>query len=124
MLFQALRRVSCTRSSARSMLPHNDTANARRLGTRRNIASLTGADTRRTGTPPWLPAPPAGKRSGPAQARLRRPRSAPEACGRSGPAPSGPALRAFDQRFGAGDLLTCLQMTDLADDLAISPRYV
>src|SRR6202047_4971724 len=38
---QARSSVSCTRSSARSTLPHNEIAKARRLGTARNIASLT-----------------------------------------------------------------------------------
>src|SRR3979409_162345 len=33
--------VSCTKSSARSTLPHNEIANARRLGTAASIASRT-----------------------------------------------------------------------------------
>src|SRR5713226_8972895 len=40
-LAQARNNVSCTRSSARSTFPHSEIANARRLGTARNIASLT-----------------------------------------------------------------------------------
>src|SRR5215472_16818861 len=40
-LAQARSNVSCTKSSARSTLPHNEIAKARRLGTARSIASLT-----------------------------------------------------------------------------------
>ncbi len=54
MLFQALSRVSCTRSSARSTLPHKETAKARRFGTRRSIASFSGGDASLTGTSPLV----------------------------------------------------------------------
>src|SRR5262245_18766371 len=40
-LASARSRVSCTRSSARSTLPHSDMANARRLGTTARMASRT-----------------------------------------------------------------------------------
>src|SRR5262249_54951401 len=40
-LAQARNSVSCTRSSARSTLPQSEIAKARRLGTARNMASLT-----------------------------------------------------------------------------------
>src|SRR5580693_2095035 len=39
MLAMARSNVSCTRSSARSILPHSDIANARKLGTTPSIAS-------------------------------------------------------------------------------------
>src|SRR5579871_494652 len=42
MLAVARRSVSCTRSSARSRLPHNDIANARKLGTTASMASRSG----------------------------------------------------------------------------------
>ena len=42
--FHAFRSVSCTRSSARSMSPHSDTANARRLGIRPSRACFKGTE--------------------------------------------------------------------------------
>jgi hypothetical protein len=42
MLPMARRRVSCTRSSARSTLPQSEIANARKLGTAASMASRTG----------------------------------------------------------------------------------